>query len=49
MKPVASCLLLIAMLAQGASVRAETGYDLWLRYAAVDDRAQLAAYRRADG
>jgi alpha-glucuronidase len=35
------------MLAHGASVRAETGYDLWLRYAAVDDQVQLAAYRRA--
>jgi alpha-glucuronidase len=47
MKPIASCVLLIAVLAYGASVRAETGYDLWLRYAAVDDKAQLASYRRA--
>jgi alpha-glucuronidase len=47
MKPLPVCALLITMLGQGASVRAETGYDLWLRYAAVDDQAQLAAYRRA--
>jgi alpha-glucuronidase len=35
------------ILVQAAAVRAETGYDLWLRYAAVEDPALRAAYRRA--
>ncbi len=46
-KRTAVCVFLAALLAYGASVRAETGYDLWLRYRAVDDQIQLAAYRRA--
>ena len=29
-----------------ASVQAETGYDLWLRYAAVTDAAKLRVYRQ---
>jgi alpha-glucuronidase len=29
----------------GSSVHAETGYDLWLRYAPVEERALVAAYR----
>src|SRR5215208_6693879 len=37
----------IAILGQGASARAETGYDLWLRYTAIEDTAQRDAYRRA--
>ena len=39
--------VLAATLSQGAIARAETGYDLWLRYTAVEDAAQRAAYRRA--
>ena len=30
----------------GAAARAETGYDLWLRYVPVEDAAQRTAYRR---
>jgi len=30
----------------GARLRAETGYDLWLRYRRVSDAARLAEYRR---
>ena len=30
-----------------AAVRAETGYDLWLRYVALDDAALRETYRRA--
>src|SRR5262245_11774255 len=30
-----------------AAAGAETGYDLWLRYPAVGDRALLASYRKA--
>jgi alpha-glucuronidase len=36
-----------AVLALAASVHAETGYDLWLRYALVTDPAPRAAYRHA--
>jgi alpha-glucuronidase len=39
--------LMLVTLAGGTSVRAETGYDLWLRYTPVVDRVQRAAYRRA--
>jgi alpha-glucuronidase len=35
----------VALLAHGTDVRADTGYDLWLRYAAVTDPAERAAYR----
>ncbi len=44
---VGGCVFVAAMLGQGASARAETGYDLWLRYVRVDDPIQRAAYRRA--
>ena len=36
---------LAAALAGVVTARAETGYDLWLRYAPVQDRALVAAYR----
>ena len=39
--------LAIAALAFGVSLRAETGYNLWLRYGAAGDPAQRAAYRRS--
>jgi alpha-glucuronidase len=39
--------LAIAALALGVSLRAETGYNLWLRYDAAADPAQRAAYRRS--
>jgi alpha-glucuronidase len=34
-------------MALGVSLRAETGYDLWLRYAPLTDLAQRASYRRS--
>jgi alpha-glucuronidase len=41
-------LLAVAMLAMlGAPVRAEDGYDLWLRYRRIDDAALLTEYRAA--
>jgi alpha-glucuronidase len=43
---LAGCALMVA-LAPGGEVRAETGYDLWLRYAPVADSTQRAAYRRS--
>jgi alpha-glucuronidase len=39
--------LMVAILAHGAGVRAETGYDLWLRYVPLTDPVQRAAYRHA--
>ena len=36
-----------AVALQAAVVRAETGYDLWLRYAAVEDAGLRDAYRRS--
>lgn len=42
---LACCLLVIAPV----SVRAEDGYDLWLRYRLVGDRVLLAQYREAAG
>lgn len=47
MHRVLAAFVVLATLGQGATVRAETGYDLWLRYTAVDDPVQRAAYRRA--
>lgn len=47
MRSVIVALVLLATLSRGATARAETGYDLWLRYTAVDDAAQRDAYRRA--
>jgi alpha-glucuronidase len=38
---------LMVALAPDAGVRAETGYDLWLRYAPVADSTRRAAYRRS--
>ncbi len=37
--------LALGLLVSATSARAETGYDLWLRYAAVSDAAQQRAYR----
>ena len=34
-------------MALAANLRAETGYDLWLRYAPLADPIQRAAYRRS--
>jgi alpha-glucuronidase len=39
--------LLVAGMALGVSLRAETGYDLWLRYAPLTDPVQRASYRRS--
>ena len=39
--------VLAAILTEGATASAETGYDLWLRYPAVEDPGQRDAYRRA--
>jgi len=36
-----------ALLAAAAPARAETGYDLWLRYVRVDDEAQRRVYQTA--
>ena len=52
MPPLSRCLLgavaLVATaLALSAGVRAETGHDLWLRYAPLPDTAQRAAYRQS--
>jgi alpha-glucuronidase len=42
------CSTLIAVcLALAAGLHAETGYDLWLRYARVTDPVQRASYRRS--
>ena len=40
-------LVLAAGLLQPATLRAESGYDLWLRYAAVEDTALRDSYRRS--
>ncbi len=40
----AACLLLVC---PGAPLRADDGYDLWLRYSMVTDPARLAEYRAA--
>ena len=38
--------VVLALLLSGSSIaRADDGYDLWLRYRLIDDRATLAAYR----
>src|SRR6188508_3024384 len=42
---IACCLLLAVC----APARAEDGYDLWLRYRLIADRAMLAQYRAAAG
>jgi alpha-glucuronidase len=49
MRIVASCVLLMSgLLALAApQLRAEDGYDLWLRYRPINDAAQLQAYRDA--
>jgi alpha-glucuronidase len=51
MKPAAAvrALALLCLLLTGASstVRAEDGYDLWLRYRPIADRARLQEYRDA--
>jgi alpha-glucuronidase len=44
-----SCVLVLALLAviPGATLRAETGRDLWLRYVPVQDATRLEEYRRS--
>ena len=37
----------VAAVALAANLRAETGYDLWLRYVPVTDPIQRASYRRS--
>ena len=44
---VVRALLILASLAAAGRAQAETGYDLWLRYAPVADARQRAAYREA--
>jgi alpha-glucuronidase len=39
--------LIAVGMALGVSLRAETGYDLWLRYAPLTDPVQRASYRRS--
>ena len=41
------CAVIAAGMALAVSLRAETGYDLWLRYAPLTDPVQRAAYRRS--
>jgi alpha-glucuronidase len=46
--PGALCVAIALLLAVGAGpARAETGHDLWLRYAPVEDAARQAGYRRS--
>jgi alpha-glucuronidase len=40
-------LLVYVVLASGANARAETGYDLWLRYRPIEDAARRQQYRQA--
>src|SRR5947208_13958585 len=42
------CSTLIAAMALAVGLRAETGYDLWLRYAGLMDPIPRSYYRRAD-
>ena len=42
-----ACLGIVLAVLAAAPVRAEDGYELWLRYRRVDDTARLAAYRAA--
>jgi alpha-glucuronidase len=44
---IGGSVLIATTLALPVSVRAETGYDLWLRYAPLPDGAQRAAYRQS--
>src|SRR5439155_11135728 len=41
------CSTLIAAMALAVGLRAETGYDLWLRYARLMDPIQRASYRQS--
>jgi alpha-glucuronidase len=41
------CAVIAAGMALAVSLRAETGYDLWLRYPPLTDLAQRASYRRS--
>jgi alpha-glucuronidase len=41
------CSVIAAGMALAVSLRAETGYDLWLRYAPLTDPGQRASYRRS--
>ena len=42
-----ACLGIVLAVLAAAPVRAEDGYELWLRYRRVDDTARLAAHRAA--
>jgi alpha-glucuronidase len=46
-RSIGAAALAIVAFAVGVSLRAETGYHLWLRYDAAADPAQRAAYRRS--
>src|SRR6188768_4524153 len=47
MRRLAAVLIVFAFLAPGAELRAETGYDLWLRYGPVSDASGSSEYRKA--
>jgi alpha-glucuronidase len=44
---VGGAMLIVAVLLLPVGLRAETGYDLWLRYERVGDPTQRASYRRS--
>ncbi len=44
MRAAATAVLFV--LGVSAAARAESGYDLWLRYVALEDAAQRSAYRQ---
>jgi alpha-glucuronidase len=44
---VACSFIAVASLLSAATARAETGHELWLRYAAIDEAGARDAYRRA--
>src|SRR5262245_31376418 len=46
---LARFLLFVASLVLATGARAETGYELWLRYVKVADAAKLASYRATIG
>jgi alpha-glucuronidase len=44
---VGAFLVGLAVIGPGATARAETGHDLWLRYARIEDTAQREAWQRS--
>src|SRR4029453_18575159 len=44
---IAWCVFIAGAIAFSVNLRAETGYDLWLRYVPLADTPQRAAYRRS--